>query len=538
MHILFQCLGITGFIFLFYGFLAYAITQASESNFFRALIALGILGVTAFIIYWIRQVVQKPSMLRDMFQSRSTKSGAGAVVYSIIVILLIAVVNVYSSKRFNFQKDFTESNVHTLSEQSVKVMEGLSSELKVIAFMDERNQQKPVAKDLLKKYQSHSSQLKVEFVDADKQKLLAEKYGAKDGDVLIEMGTQSHLTQDVTEQGLTQAFLKVARTSNPMLCFTKGHGELDTELPAEDPRSLSYLKQGLQNEGFTFQPLTDLAGGIDEKCSILFIAGPSQAFTENEAGAVESYLAAGGNALFLLDPEVSDPKLVKGKLTVLPTGFEALFASRGIALGSNVVLEKQLQLFSGMQVVPTVRITSFGNHPVVEPLKGGRSVVFDRARSVQAKSTEGNVTELLFSAEGERSWSQSNVDALFRERKVALSDSDIQGKVPLGVAATVESADMEGESKESKLVVFGDADFASNALIAANEFNFDLVLNAISWLGGQSQQISIRPKSLRSSAIELTPTQANNMFYVAIIALPMLVLTFGMNLWWYRRRKG
>ena len=99
------------------------------------------------------------------------------------------------------------------------------------------------------------------------------------------------------------------------------------------------------------------------------------------------------------------------------------------------------------------------------------------------------------------------------------------------------AVEKEGK-KKTQMVVIGDGDFISNTLIQSYEFNYDLFLNSLNWMSGEVEKISIRPKKIKTSAIELSPEESNMIFYLAIIALPMVVLIFGINLWWYRRRKG
>lgn len=535
MSILFQCFGITGLIFVCYGMLAFAITRANTPVFW-SILGTGAALIAAFLFGFIRDYGKGQSNYKDFLKSKNLKLGLGSIIYTGILFFAIIVAIVLSEKFYNYQKDFTKNRVHTLSEQSVKLAKDLQSPLKMTVFFDERNQAKGLVKDLLQKYGDQSKQVEVSFIDPDKDPLNAQKFNAKDGDIVIEYKGQHHVTREFTEQGITQAILKVNRTSVPQVCFTKGHGEAAIDMPDEEPRSFSFAKQGLANDGFESTSI-ELTAAIPANCGILVIAGPTQAFTANEAGMVDQYLENGGKSIWMLDPNVSSTKLSDGPISVSDTGLESVAKKWGVKLGKNFLLEKQMQLFAGERVVLNIRAAAYGDHPVVEALKG-RQTVFDRVRSVQKDPDfKGIAIELIKSAPEGTSWSQANVDALFRLQKVAFTPGDIQGSVPFAVVSE-KDVDVDGQKKKTQLVVFGDSDFASNGMIRSSEFNFDLLLNAASWMTGQEAQVSIRPKAFESSAVELTPQQSNTIFYVAIVILPMLVLTFGMNLWWYRRRKG
>jgi hypothetical protein len=357
----------------------------------------------------------------------------------------------------------------------------------------------------------------------------------QDGYIMVEYEGQTNLTQTITEEGITQAILKVARTTSPKLCFTSGHGEMSLDAPDEDVRSLSAIKGGMGNEGYEARTISNFEGGVPSDCSVLVVAGPVQPFSTPEANSLDKYLSGGGKALFMLNPGLPDPRLVKDPkvFTVLPTGLEALSKKWGAELGQDVILQTRLELFRGATLGLQVRAAEYGDHPAVEPLKG-RPTDFDRVRSVRrAVEFQGTAVEILKSPGGGSSWAESDVGSLFLSQKANLDEKDIPGPVPFGVVAQKGEGD-----KETKLVVFGDGDFVSNGMVRSYQFNFDLFLNTLNWLAGEVEQISIRPKMLRSSAIELTPVQTNRIFYVAIILIPMLVLIFGMDLWWWRRQRG
>ena len=476
--------------------------------------------------------------LRELFEKRSLRYGTNAVVYSLVVLAIIVVANVMSQD-FHGQKDFTENSINTLTDQSVKIVKSLSSPVKITAFYDDRNPEKGVMKDLLEAYRVQSKNVEIRYVDPDKDKMVAEQHKAKDGDILVESGDQTNLTREVTEQGITQSIIKVTRTTTPTICFTKEHGELDIDGPDEEVRSLSAVKGGLTNEGYQPKGVEAIVGTVPPECAILVVAGPTQAFTPEEAGSIDRYLDGGGKALLLLDPNVPDPRLKIPNYGVLPTGLEELTKKWGAEIGRNFLLEKHLQIFQGMKIGLNVLAQNYGNHPVVDPLKG-KQTVFQNVRSVRkAAGFSGTVVDLISSAGNDASWAESDVDTLFHAGKAVPEANDIPGPVTIAVAVEREGG-KEGspDAANTRLMVVGDADFCSNGMVRSYEFNFDLFLNSLNWLQGETDRISIRPKQIRTSAIELTPNQSNTIFYVAIIGIPMLVLIFGMDLWWYRRRRG
>ncbi|MFH1263334.1 MAG: Gldg family protein [Pseudomonadota bacterium] len=470
--------------------------------------------------------------LKQMFEKRSLRYGTTAVIYSVLSIGVIIVANVMSTD-FHWQKDFTENQVNTLAEQSVKAVEGLKEPLRITAFFDDRNEKKPALKELFGMYGYRSKKVETKFVDPDKERLLAEKHKAKDGDIVIEYGTQSYVTQAVTEEGMTQAILKVARTVTPTACFTKGHGELGVDAAEDSPRSASYLKKGLENEGIKVKSIESVVGGVPAGCSMIVIAGPLQRFTDAEAGAVGKYLDGGGKGFFLLDPRIPDPRMAAGRISVQESGLENVTKKWGIELGRDFILEAHLELLRGVVTGLTVQAFNYGSHPIVDPLKG-KQTVFDAVRSL--KKAEGFAvltTELIQSAGNNASWTKEDVDSLFRRQEVKPGPKDRIGPIPFAMATEKET-----DGKKTQLVVIGDSDFMMNGNLRSYEFNFDLTLNVFNWLGETVEQISIRPKQLRTSMIDLTPEQSNMVFYVAVVTIPMLVLIFGINLWWYRRRKG
>jgi ABC-type uncharacterized transport system involved in gliding motility auxiliary subunit len=91
------------------------------------------------------------------------------------------------------------------------------------------------------------------------------------------------------------------------------------------------------------------------------------------------------------------------------------------------------------------------------------------------------------------------------------------------------------KAKESRLVVFGNSNFAVDGLFG-QQLNGDVFLNSVSWLSQQDQQLlSIRPKEPKNRRIIISTFQANLLTISAVFVLPLIGLGTGFVIWWKRR---
>jgi ABC-type uncharacterized transport system involved in gliding motility auxiliary subunit len=123
---------------------------------------------------------------------------------------------------------------------------------------------------------------------------------------------------------------------------------------------------------------------------------------------------------------------------------------------------------------------------------------------------------------------------------------DQPGPLPLAVLVSLNPRSPDPEDKaaarddgkkppQGQIVVFGDADFASNGYFNLSG-NGDLFLNTVNYLTGEEQLIAIRPSKSPVRPLSLTPAQARVLFWVPMILLPVLVILAGMIVWRARRK--
>jgi ABC-type uncharacterized transport system involved in gliding motility auxiliary subunit len=104
---------------------------------------------------------------------------------------------------------------------------------------------------------------------------------------------------------------------------------------------------------------------------------------------------------------------------------------------------------------------------------------------------------------------------------------------PLTLAAAVEDT-----TAGSHVVIFGDADFASNVFFSQYA-NGDVFLNSIDWAAGQEKLINLSTPATISRTLTLPSS-----FWLLIMAisflcvLPGLVIAGGVISWLIRRSRG
>jgi ABC-type uncharacterized transport system involved in gliding motility auxiliary subunit len=87
---------------------------------------------------------------------------------------------------------------------------------------------------------------------------------------------------------------------------------------------------------------------------------------------------------------------------------------------------------------------------------------------------------------------------------------------------------------ESRLVVVGDSDFATNSDLGIGG-NRDLFLNIVNWLAQQENLISVRPRDPQERRITLSGGQDRFIFWLTVLIIPGLILLGGVQTWWRRR---
>jgi len=114
---------------------------------------------------------------------------------------------------------------------------------------------------------------------------------------------------------------------------------------------------------------------------------------------------------------------------------------------------------------------------------------------------------------------------------------DLEKFLPKSTGEVPSGADnsKNGGKKEARIVVFGDADFASDAFIGA-QGNGNLILNSVNWLSGEKALVTIRAKRRVGEPLLLAGGQAEFVRMFTVWVMPLLVILFGAAVYVRRRQ--
>ena len=528
-----------GFVALIFGFAAVASLLFGEKIVFAIFLSLCFIAFVVFVSLRFADFV-------SFFISRQARYGANVALSILGVIGIVVFVNAIVAQRFDKRADLTRDRLYSLSEQTEKILKALNVEVHITTFMSEKvpqaDRQRTIA--LLALYQRETDLLTISHANPYIDIQLVEKYNIRrDGTVIFEIPGQQEKVTILEEQKFTSAILKLIRKQTKKIYFTVGHEE--HSLDDFNRTGYSEVKAELENQNYTavsFSLLTQPAVPTD--CDVLVIAGPKNALTSHEIGLVAKYLTQNGKLLLLLDPSVTSAKDVN-------KGLVQLMKRWGIAIGNDLVVDRASFVF---ELGPTAPFSSFEPHDITRtamqvsiPFPVTRSVtpLENRKATLRVKSLAKTINPTGVS------WAetQRETDGTFNTDAYT-PDADLPGPISIAVAAEQKNkphqpninvqngeAAPEPTSGPTRIVVFGDSDFATNLFFRSA--SRDLFLGTINWLTLEEDLIAIRPIDLRQQALRRMTLQDTRLVQIAAVFLiPLIVFVSGLVVWWRRREGG
>jgi ABC-type uncharacterized transport system involved in gliding motility auxiliary subunit len=451
-------------------------------------------------------------------EARQTKYAAYVTMYLIVVIAIASVANVLAN-RYNKSFDSTSNKRYSLSDQTAKIVKGVSQPINITYY--DKTSSFQGAKDLLDRYTLLSPKVHLDYIDPDKNPNAARAAGvAKYGTTVVQIGTKKEDAKGMTEEDVTGAIIRDLKSNTRSICFVSGSGE--RQIDDADRAGISHFKDLLSKDDYTSKSINLLEKAeVPSDCTVLVVGGPKNDYQQPEVDAIKKYVEDGGRAMFLLDPP-----LKIGRPTADNDALDNVLQSWGVTADKDLLLDLS-PIGQLMGMGPTIALVStYDPHPIVNDLKG-TATGFPLSRSLTIKNTDKSTVQKLFES-SDTSLATTKLDS----PNVNPNDpSNKRGPMTIAAAGTYKTGK---ENSEGRFVVVGSSSWVANSFISFNG-NGDLALDAMNWLSSDEDLISIRPKPPEDRKVNMTSAQFNWVRLSSQFLFPGALLLAGLSVWWRRR---
>lgn len=471
-----------------------------------------------------------------------------------IVILLNIVIN-----RFSFRLDFTEDSIYSLSDATTDILEALTEPVTITAYFSE-NLPPDIARvrsefrDMLTEYNNISGGMIVfEFVNPNENQEMEMK-AQQDGirpvminvrerdqakqqraylGAVLQMGESKEVIPLVQpgaaiEYELSSNIKKIAIQNKPILGLLQGNGE-PTLAAIQQLNTILSVTHDVR----TFE-FSDTAG-IPAEYSTVAIIAPKDTIPDYYFNYLDEFMARGGRLLAAVNRVNGNLQTAQGE--EVSTGLENWLSKHGIEVGKDFVIDSKcssvmvrqqqgfFQINTPVQFPYLPIVTNFADHAITGGLE---QVMFPFVSSVKYSGTDTtkSVTTLLQTSER----SAIKTLPLYFDIQKDWKASDFpEQHVPIALA-------VEGSfgGAPTKMVVFGDGDFATNGegqqAQQVQPDNINLMVNAIDWLSDDTGLNLLRTKGITARPLDANLEDDTKLIvkYMNFLLPILLVVLYGI----------
>jgi hypothetical protein len=470
---------------------------------------------------------------------------AGSVVAAMVVTVLANVALVGHDVHF----DLTRERVFTPSRPALEVVDRLSQDVTLTYFYHAQDPNGKRLKELMAVLGRRNPRLHVRTIDPDSQPSLAQTYGVRlYNAAVLEAEGRRLVVHSTDENDIAIGIQRVVREQVITLCFVEGHneypidnfefhthleglhdhshGDATSKVVQMPGHGIGRLRRALEALGFevrTILPATEPE--IPRACAVVIDANPRTTYWPSESAALEAYLTRGGSLLLLYDLGfVIEPRLAQ------------MLAKLGVRYTQSVVIDPQQHYATDPEMVA---VSGLEPHPITTNVS---LTFFPGARALELLPTASGITAVPLIRSSKASYTrpvepvearQIGLETLPVPATANQSESQPQPHI-LAVAVEGSWTTMVPDTRPFRVVVVGDADFASNSFFPYMA-NSDLLLSMVRWLVREERAPAVASRIPVPALILLTRPQMRQIFLVTEVLLPLSILIIGAYIWWKRR---
>src|SRR5260370_10547662 len=241
-------------------------------------------------------------MAAAWLKARQTQYTAYAGVYILGVLAVLVAAN-FLANRYDKSYDSTANKQFMLSDQTIKVVKGLKSDVQLTYFGAQTDFRG--ARDTLDRYASLSSKLHVTYIDPERKPQVAKAAGFRsDSALIVDSGTRRESAKSLSEEELTGALIRSLKSDERTVCMLSAAGE--HSIDETDASGYSLFKQILERDNYKVRTETlrppaasdnkplaiwqappAAALEVPKTCTVLVIAGPKNDYPASVDNALQ-----------------------------------------------------------------------------------------------------------------------------------------------------------------------------------------------------------------------------------------------------------
>ncbi len=461
-------------------------------------------------------------------------AGSWSVFAAVIVIAIAVTANmiVGSLPTTSTQIDLTGNALYSLSDQTKRIAASLNRDVNLYLLASTGSEDATIVR-FLNNYAALSDHIHVEAVDPNLQPTFLKGYEMEtsrlyQNSVIVDSEGRYRLvsydeiyvsdysmdyysysynttTTFAGENAITNAIHYVTSDNLPKVYLLSGHGE------AELSDNVANMIQQDNMESATISLISTDA--VPEDAAAVLINVPSSDLGDDETDVLISYLQAGGNIVLLTD------YIEEGKMTNLLR----LAGTMGLSIDNGIIVEGDRNM--RISRYPHYILPEIESHEITDALiNGGYYILTPVAQPmIEVEDSIAEVTWILTTSDS----AYAKLAAL-NMKTTEKEDGDIAG--PFHVGAVSENS--------GKMIWITSASLLDdNVDYTVGGANSNLVLNALNWMGGQEESISIRAKSLDEETLTVSESSSSFWSIVMIGIIPAILIVTGIIIFVRRKRR-
>lgn len=365
--------------------------------------------------------------------------------------------------------------------------------------------------ELLLNYKDVSEKVKVHWINPDKNPEKASMVQGRELPILLlEYAGKKQWIEVLDEWVISIALKGFKQKNEKRVCFLSTHQVRDIE--SNNDEGLSEFKNLIQSEGYVVQKFNLTNEEQAKNCHLMMVIGPRDDFLQSEIELLKNYIKT-KPIIFALGA-INDQAFNKN--------LRKWIKSWGVDSSWAPMIDQSVMQF-GEEAINI--LWEANHHQIAEPwsmlsqIKGRVLLQLTTSFEKQAMPHNTTIDPVIFSQPFPKTWQESDWEGVTSGKVIFDEKKDKKG--PLAMGISIKGADL------NQVILIGTDRLWMNGF-KNYPANFTLGLNLLKSVLNDTPSVSSESVILREERLFLHQSQANLIFYLSIIVMPliMLVLAF------------